>query len=179
MIGVHTLDKWQRWDLNSGQTPEPMPPGDADASPQEKPPPSHLVRAQGGTAPFQAGVWSSLLARSGHCGEVGSVQITALLPRGHRPFGRPRAVVHNTTAGQRVSGFRWPRKAKFIFLEPWSGNVTPLSSTAPRSPQAQIQTPRPGEQALANSFNLIPRFSVSTLCSSEASCLSVSHPHTA
>lgn len=112
-------------------------------------------------------------------GEVGSVQIMALLPRDHCLFGHPRAIIYNTMAWQRVSGFRWPRKAKFIFLEPWSGNVTPLSSTAPRSSQAQVQTPCPGEQALANSFSLIPRFSVSTLCSSEASCLSVSHPHTA
>ena len=111
-------------------------------------------------------------------GEVGSAQIMAFLPRGHCLFGHPRAIIYNTMAFQRVSGFRWPRKAKLIFLEPCSGNVTPLSSAAPRSPQAQIQTPRPGEQALANSFSLIPRFSVSTGCSSEASCLSVSRPHT-
>ena len=110
-------------------------------------------------------------------GEVNNVQTMAFLPRGHCLFGYPRAIIYNTKAFQRMSSFRWPRKAKLIFLESCSENVTHFSSTAPRSPWAQVQTPRSSSQASANSSNLISSFSTSTFCSSEASCLPASQPN--
>ena len=110
-------------------------------------------------------------------GEVNNVQTMAFLPQGHCLFGYPRAIIYNTKAFQRMSSFRWPRKAKLIFLESCSENVTHFSSTAPRSPWAQVQTPRSSSQASANSSNLISSFSTSTFCSSEASCLPASQPN--
>lgn len=112
-------------------------------------------------------------------GGVNSVQTMAFLPRGHCLFGYPRAIIYNTKAFQRMSSFRWPRKAKSIFLESCSENVIHFSSTAPRRPWAQVQTPRSSSQASADSSNLISRFSTSTFCSSEASCLPASQPNRA
>lgn len=136
------LDKQWRWDLNPGQTPEPTPPGELEASPQDKLLPSLLVQvhvyAPAGAAPLQAGrsrqglagAWLPLLAGSGHSGTGGRLQITASLPGGRCLFGHPRAIIYNPTEVPRVSSFRWPRKAKLIFPGHCSGNATPLSSTA-------------------------------------------------
>lgn len=101
------LDKQWRWDPNPGHTLEPMPPGELEASPQDKLLPSLLVQvhvyAPAGEAPLQArrsrqglaGAWLPLLAGSGHSGTGGRLRITACLPGGRCLFGHPRAIIYN------------------------------------------------------------------------------------
>lgn len=110
---------------------------------------------------------------------MNSVQTMAFLPSRPLSLWVPQSHHLQHTGIPRMSSFRWPRKAKLIFLESCSENVIHFSSTAPVAPGLKSRPPHSSSQASANSSNLISRFSTSTFCSSEASCLPASQPNRA
>lgn len=114
-------------DVSPGQDPDLRPPGDLGSWLWFSPIPGLVIWAGPG--------FPSLLGLD-PLGEVGSLQKAAFLPLDHCLFRHPRAITENPMVALRVSTFRWPRKAKLIFLEHCSGKVAALSVPAPHCPWA-------------------------------------------
>ena len=82
---------------------------------------------------------------------------------------------------QRVSSYRWPRKAKLTFLEHGSGTVTPLESSTAPPPQPPAPGPRSPPRAPGPCPPLPPPSPLRSkyLVPMKASCLPVSQPRAA